>query len=81
MKRAIYQLLMSVLVGTVVGGVVTNLVNIMDPEIEIDYGVAMAFFAVITWGALSVIDTLFRKPEQPASAATGAPVTPTAPRR
>jgi hypothetical protein len=82
MKRMIYQLLMSVSAGAVIGGIVVNLVNILDPEIEIDYEVAIAFFSVLTWGAFSLIDTLFRKPEPaPASATSTSTTTPTAPAR
>jgi hypothetical protein len=77
-----------VAVGALIGGVVVNLVNIMDPEIEMDYEVAIAFFSVMTWGALSLIDTLFRKvrptvPAAPSPTATtsAAPAAPTAPGR
>jgi hypothetical protein len=79
MKRTLYQLLMSVSAGAVIGIIVVNFVNIMDPEIEIDYEVSIAFFSVLTWGALSVLDTLFRKPEPAASASP--PTTPAQPAR
>jgi FtsH-binding integral membrane protein len=73
MMRTIYQILMSAFVGTVVGCVVTNLVNIMDPDIQMDYEVAIAFFGVITWGLLALLDTLFRKVNaQPAEVASAA---------
>jgi hypothetical protein len=79
MKRTIYQLLMSVAAGAVIGGIVANLVNIMDPEFDMDYGVAIGFFTIITWGLLAVLDMLFRKPERPAAAPASAP--PAAPAR
>jgi hypothetical protein len=79
MKRTVYQLLMSVSAGAVIGIIVVNFVNIMDPEIEIDYEVSITFFSVLTWGALSLLDTLFRKPEAPATAS--AATTPAQPAR
>ena len=77
MKRTIYQMLMSALAGAVIGSIVTNLVNIMDPEVQMDDEVAIGFFAVITWGLLSVVDMLFRKP----TAAAATPAVPAAPTR
>lgn len=61
MKRTIYQMLMSMFAGTVTGSVVANLVNIMDPEFQLDYGLSMAFFTAITWALLSVLDAVFSK--------------------
>jgi len=82
MKRTVYQLLMSVSAGAVIGIIVVNFVNIMDPEIEIDYEVSILFFSVLTWGALSLLDTLFRKPEpSAASTPTSTATTPAQPAR
>jgi hypothetical protein len=81
MKRTIYQVLMSVLAGTLIGSLVANLVNIMDPEFQMDYGVSIAFFAVITWGGLSLLDTLFHKPARPPAASATSATPATSPRR
>lgn len=61
MKRTIYCLLMSLLVGSIVGAVATNVVNIMYPNFGLDYGLAISFFIVLTWAILSLISMLFRR--------------------
>ncbi|MGE5537123.1 MAG: hypothetical protein ACM30I_00785 [Gemmatimonas sp.] len=78
MKRTIYIIMMSAFAGTVIGGVVANLVNIMDPELQLDYGLSIAFFTAITWALLAMFDALYRKlrpaPSAPAHPPVHAPV-------
>jgi hypothetical protein len=78
MKRTIYLVLMSAFAGTVIGGVVANLVNIMDPEFQLDYGLSIAFFTAITWALLALFDAVYRKFIRRAPAAAFAPAAPAA---
>jgi hypothetical protein len=61
MKRTIYYALMSLLIGSIIGAVVTNVVNIMYPDLGLDYGLAISFFIVLTWAFLSLIGMVFRR--------------------
>ena len=61
MKRTIYYALMSLLIGSIVGAVVTNVVNIVYPGFGLDYGLSMSFFIVLTWAFLGLIGTIFRR--------------------
>ena len=61
MKRTIYYALMSLLIGSIVGAVVTNVVNIVCPDFGLDYGLAILFFIVLTWAFLGLIGTIFHR--------------------
>jgi hypothetical protein len=52
---------MSLLIGSIIGAVITNVVNIMYPDLGLDYGLAISFFIVLTWAFLSLIGMVFRR--------------------
>ena len=62
MKKTVYCALMSILIGSIIGAIVANVVNILYPDLGLDYGLAIAFFTVLTWGALSLAGMVFRRP-------------------
>jgi hypothetical protein len=61
MKRTVYYALMSVLIGSIVGAIVVNVVNIMFPDFELDYALAILFFTTLTWAVLSLMGMVFRR--------------------
>ena len=67
MTRTVYLLVMSVFAGAVIGGVVANFINIVDPDIPADYELSTAVFTAIIWALLSLLDFIFRRPEAPHS--------------
>jgi hypothetical protein len=55
MKDVIYCGLMSILIGGILGVIVGELFDILFPDIALDPLLFVAFFAVVTWGILSVL--------------------------
>ena len=52
---------MSLLIGGIVGAVVTNVINIVYPDFGLEYSLAIPFFIVLTWAFLSLIGMIFRR--------------------
>jgi len=61
MKRTIYCALMSLLIGSIVGAVITNVINIVYPDFGLEYSLAIPFFIVLTWAFLNLIGMIFRR--------------------
>ena len=61
MKRTVYCALMSVLIGSIVGSIAVNVVNILYPDFGLDYGLAIALFTVLTWSILSATGAVLRR--------------------
>lgn len=61
MKKIIYCALMSILIGSIIGIIVVNVVNILFPDFEIDYTLAILFFTTLTWSILSLMGMVFRR--------------------
>lgn len=68
MTRTFYLLILSVFAGSVIGGVVANFFNIVDPNIQPDYELSTTVFTAIIWALLSLLDLIFRRPHAPPSA-------------
>lgn len=62
MKRMLYCGLMSILIGSIVGSIVVSVVNIMYPDFDLDYTLAILFFSTLTWCVLSLFGMVFRRP-------------------
>jgi hypothetical protein len=62
MKRMLYCGLMSILIGSITGVIVVNVVNIMYPEFDLDYALAIMFFSALTWAILNLLGMLSRRP-------------------
>ena len=61
MKNVVYCVLMSALIGVVVGAIVVNVANILVPDLDLDYGLPIALFTLLTWGVLSLVGKLRRR--------------------
>jgi hypothetical protein len=62
MKRTIYFALMSVFFGVVAGSIVTNVVNILYPDLGLELGLSITFFTALTWAVLSLIGLVLDRP-------------------
>jgi hypothetical protein len=58
----LYCGLMSVLIGSILGSIVVNVVNIMYPDFDLDYALSIMFFSTLTWAVLNLFGMLSRRP-------------------
>jgi hypothetical protein len=62
MKRTIYCALMSILIGSILGTIVVNVIGIMFPDFELDYTLSILFFVALTWSVVSLFGMVSRRP-------------------